>query len=63
MPGADFAICSSLGRHVVSAATTGSTFAVYGVEFLISVCACGHVVDHVPDHNTKPVIVVAAELH
>ena len=28
LPGADFAICSSLSRHCGSAATTGSTFAV-----------------------------------
>ena len=29
----------------------------------ISVCACGDVVDLVPDHHPKPVVVVAAELH
>ena len=28
LPGADFAICSSLSRHFGSAATTASTFAV-----------------------------------
>ena len=48
--------CRQRGHHRIDLGGVGRRIPDLGLRLR-------HIVDHVPDHNTKPVIVVAAELH